>query len=103
MSSSFAYSNTFSPLRSPLQKKFDDERKHKERLFEIQEKNKECQIRRQWLEKTFKEAIGHIHEQKKSEPENDNSPSHSNESNAQEDEPSLNNDINNNNDVTENS
>lgn len=69
MSSSFNYSTPVSPSRSPLQRKFDDERRYKERIAQIKEKNKECEIRRKMLDTTFKEALGH---EKKQSENNDN-------------------------------
>lgn len=65
MSSSFSYSTPVSPICSPLQKKFDVERKYNERMTRIKRLNQECQYRRKLLENSFKEALEH--EQKQSD------------------------------------
>lgn len=59
MSSTFAFSTPVSPSTSPLQKKFDDERKQKDRINQIKTKARECQNRRKMLDDSYKEAMSH--------------------------------------------
>ena len=57
--STFAYSTPVSPSTSPLQRKFDDERKQKERVAQIRTRSRDCQTRRKMLDDSYKEAMKH--------------------------------------------
>lgn len=58
-STTFAYSTPVSPSVSPLQRKFDDEKKQKDRVTQIRNKTRECQTRRKMLDDSYKEAMKH--------------------------------------------